>query len=119
MELDPAVIIDSDFDNHRAQVPAKPASVIWMHGLGADGHDFEPIVDELELPPRPVRVAVHDPSGAASDEVTVTFARESHEFERSSTIQATAVGLTDPPMAISPPPTSPRAVTPADGKVHA
>jgi len=55
MELDPAVIIDSDFDNHRAQVPAKPASVIWMHGLGADGHDFEPIVDELELPPRPVR----------------------------------------------------------------
>ena len=55
MELDPAVIIDSDFDNHRAQIPAKPASVIWMHGLGADGHDFEPIVDELELPPRPIR----------------------------------------------------------------
>jgi phospholipase/carboxylesterase len=22
-------------------------SVIWLHGLGADGHDFEPIVDEL------------------------------------------------------------------------
>ena len=20
------------------------ASVIWLHGLGADGHDFEPIV---------------------------------------------------------------------------
>lgn len=23
------------------------ASVIWLHGLGADGHDFEPIVPEL------------------------------------------------------------------------
>lgn len=26
-------------------------SVIWLHGLGADGHDFEPIVPELNLPP--------------------------------------------------------------------
>ncbi|MDH4124145.1 MAG: alpha/beta hydrolase [Gammaproteobacteria bacterium] len=25
-------------------------SVIWLHGLGADGHDFEPIVAELRLP---------------------------------------------------------------------
>ena len=25
------------------------ASVIWMHGLGADGSDFVPIVEELEL----------------------------------------------------------------------
>ena len=24
-------------------------SVIWLHGLGADGHDFEPIVPELQL----------------------------------------------------------------------
>ena len=24
-------------------------SVIWLHGLGADGHDFEPIVPELGL----------------------------------------------------------------------
>ncbi len=24
-------------------------SVIWLHGLGADGHDFEPIVAELDL----------------------------------------------------------------------
>lgn len=24
--------------------------VIWLHGLGADGHDFEPIVNELGLP---------------------------------------------------------------------
>lgn len=26
------------------------ASVIWLHGLGADGHDFESIVPELNLP---------------------------------------------------------------------
>jgi len=25
-------------------------TVIWMHGLGADGHDFEPIVPEMRLP---------------------------------------------------------------------
>lgn len=25
------------------------AAVIWLHGLGADGHDFEPIVPELNL----------------------------------------------------------------------
>ena len=32
------------------------ATVIWLHGLGADGHDFEPIVPELKLPPDlPVR----------------------------------------------------------------
>jgi phospholipase/carboxylesterase len=29
--------------------PNPQASVIWLHGLGADGHDFEPIVPELEL----------------------------------------------------------------------
>jgi phospholipase/carboxylesterase len=26
------------------------AAVVWLHGLGADGHDFEPIVPELGLP---------------------------------------------------------------------
>jgi len=26
------------------------AAVIWLHGLGADGHDFEPVVPELRLP---------------------------------------------------------------------
>lgn len=32
--------------------PAQPANaaVIWLHGLGADGHDFVPIVPELSLP---------------------------------------------------------------------
>ena len=27
------------------------SAVIWLHGLGADGHDFEPIVPELGLDP--------------------------------------------------------------------
>ena len=26
------------------------ASVIFLHGLGADGHDLEPIIKELDLP---------------------------------------------------------------------
>lgn len=25
-------------------------SIIWLHGLGADGHDFEPIIPQLALP---------------------------------------------------------------------
>jgi len=29
---------------------APTASVIWLHGLGADGHDFVPIVPDLQLP---------------------------------------------------------------------
>jgi len=33
--------------------PAPRAAVIWMHGLGADGHDFVPLVPELALPERP------------------------------------------------------------------
>ncbi len=29
---------------------APQAAVLWLHGLGADGHDFEAIVPELHLP---------------------------------------------------------------------
>jgi len=44
------------------------AVVIWLHGLGADGHDFEPIVPELKLPGElPVRfVFPHAPEIAVS-----------------------------------------------------
>jgi len=42
MELLPALEIETRPDPH--------AAVIWLHGLGADGHDFEPIVPELKLP---------------------------------------------------------------------
>ncbi|MCB1691059.1 MAG: carboxylesterase [Halioglobus sp.] len=44
------------------------AVVIWLHGLGADGHDFEPIVPELRLPSSlPVRfVFPHAPEMAVT-----------------------------------------------------
>ena len=46
--------------------PDPRAAVIWLHGLGADGHDFEPIVPELELP-APVRfVFPHAPVRAVT-----------------------------------------------------
>ncbi len=35
--------------------PNPTTSVIWMHGLGADGHDFPPIVETLNLGPAPIR----------------------------------------------------------------
>src|SRR2546422_538224 len=41
-DVTPPVVIDTG--------PSPVASVIWLHGIGADGHDFEPIVPELELP---------------------------------------------------------------------
>jgi len=42
-------------NSHRDAIIIEPpgahsASIIWLHGLGADGHDFEPIVPELGLP---------------------------------------------------------------------
>jgi phospholipase/carboxylesterase len=36
----------------RESGPEPRASVIWLHGLGADGNDFVPIVPELRLPPQ-------------------------------------------------------------------
>jgi phospholipase/carboxylesterase len=42
-------------DAIQIETGARPeAAVIWLHGLGADGHDFEPIVPELRLK-KPVR----------------------------------------------------------------
>ncbi len=39
---------------HETAVGENPVySVIWMHGLGADGYDFAPIVPELQLPASP------------------------------------------------------------------
>lgn len=36
-------------DAVRIEPAGAAGSVIWLHGLGADGHDFEPIVPLLEL----------------------------------------------------------------------
>ncbi len=33
--------------------PNPSACIIWLHGLGADGHDFESLVPELHLPSKP------------------------------------------------------------------
>jgi phospholipase/carboxylesterase len=37
----------------RETAPEPVASVIWLHGLGADGYDFDPIVPALRLPGGP------------------------------------------------------------------
>jgi phospholipase/carboxylesterase len=33
--------------------PEPSASIIWLHGLGADGHDFEPMVPQISWPGAP------------------------------------------------------------------
>lgn len=43
MQLLPAI--------ERETGPDPEAAVIWLHGLGADGNDFAPIIPELRLPP--------------------------------------------------------------------
>ena len=41
----------SELDSIIIETQAQPdAAVIWLHGLGADGNDFVPIVDQLQLP---------------------------------------------------------------------
>jgi len=35
--------------------PKPSHTVIWLHGLGADGNDFVPVVKELKLPPMGIR----------------------------------------------------------------
>ena len=42
MSLLPAIELETQ--------PQPDSSVIWLHGLGADGNDFAPIVPELHLP---------------------------------------------------------------------
>ena len=36
--------------NHHESNLKVNASVIWLHGLGSDGHDFEPVVQKLNIP---------------------------------------------------------------------
>jgi len=41
----------STLATHEIETADSPhASIIWMHGLGADGYDFAPIIPELALP---------------------------------------------------------------------
>lgn len=36
-----------ELTNHNTDINEINASVIWLHGLGADGYDFEPVVKQL------------------------------------------------------------------------
>lgn len=36
-----------ELTNHNTNLTKVNASVIWLHGLGADGYDFEPVVKQL------------------------------------------------------------------------
>jgi len=41
----------SELDSIIIETQAQPdAAIIWLHGLGADGSDFVPIVEQLQLP---------------------------------------------------------------------
>jgi phospholipase/carboxylesterase len=54
-DLLPAVVLEPEGD--------VTASVIFLHGLGADGHDFEPVIPLLGLPALGARVVLpHAPS---------------------------------------------------------
>jgi phospholipase/carboxylesterase len=45
---------DALLETVEVETAANPVgAVIWLHGLGADGHDFEPAVPELVRPGRP------------------------------------------------------------------
>lgn len=68
--------------------PNPTAAVVWLHGLGADGHDFEPIVPQLtwpgvpdiryvfpHAPIRPVTINGGMPMRAWYDILTLTSAR--------------------------------------------
>ncbi|MFZ2855073.1 MAG: carboxylesterase [Rhodocyclaceae bacterium] len=80
--------------------------VIWLHGLGADGHDFEPIVDELDVddlpairfvfphaPPRPVTINGGYVMRAWYDIVSPDFSqkREDPQGVRESALQIEAL----------------------------
>jgi phospholipase/carboxylesterase len=75
-------------------------SIIWLHGLGADGHDFEPIVAELDLgfaarfvfphaPVRPVTINGGLPMRAWFD--ILAFDRSAHWDEDGIRASADAV----------------------------
>lgn len=82
------------------------SAVIWLHGLGADGHDFEPIVDELDVddlpairfvfphaPPRPVTINGGYVMRAWYDIVSPDFSqkREDPQGVRESALQIEAL----------------------------
>jgi phospholipase/carboxylesterase len=76
-------------------------AVLWLHGLGADGHDFEPIIPELELrfpvrfvfPHAPVRpVSIN--GGMAMRAWYDIFGFDRHAREDAAGIRASAAAVT-------------------------
>ena len=80
------------------------AAVIWLHGLGADGHDFEPVVPELGLPAalrvrfvfphaprRPVTINMGMPMRAWYDILQMGGGREDADGIRASQAQVEAL----------------------------
>jgi phospholipase/carboxylesterase len=74
--------------------PQPTHAVIWLHGLGADGHDFEPLVEQLDperLPPtrfvfphapmRPVTINAGYVMRAWYDIVTTDFSRRREDAQ--------------------------------------
>jgi len=83
--------------------PKPKFTVIWMHGLGADGHDFEPLVPELlengmpairfvfpHAPVRPVTINNGYPMRAWYDIIAID--RRSAEDSKGITESADAIG---------------------------
>jgi phospholipase/carboxylesterase len=77
------------------------ASVIWLHGLGADGHDFEAIVPQLRMPANsPIRfIFPHAPSMPVTinngmvmpawyDILEMTLSREVDEISLNKSVKA-------------------------------
>lgn len=104
--LEPPVVVE----------PSKPATaaVVWLHGLGADGHDFEPVAAELaraglddvryvfpHAPVRPVTInggmemrAWYDIAGAELDRrADEEGVRESAGIARALVDEQTALGI--------------------------
>jgi phospholipase/carboxylesterase len=83
---------------------APDAAVIWLHGLGADGHDFEAVVPELRLPPglrlrfvfphapvRPVTINMGMPMRAWYDILQMGGGKEDEAGIRTSQAQVQAL----------------------------
>jgi phospholipase/carboxylesterase len=82
--------------------PSPRLAVLWLHGLGADGHDFEPIVPELRLgfpvrfvfPHAPVRPVTIN-GGMAMRAWYDIFGFSAQANEDSAGVRASAAAVTE------------------------
>ena len=58
-------------------------AVLWLHGLGADGHDFEPIVPQLVAPDwPPIRFIFREGENPYKDKKNVLTDRQVAKKQR-------------------------------------